>query len=75
MPRCDYVRALARVIYTACVDESYKLLKAWILVEALNTSGDAGIYHALEVQIDNMYHRRGGAVTVGVSAARQLERA
>ena len=55
MPRCDYVRALARVIYTACVDESYKLLKAWILVEALNTSGDAGVYHALEVQIDDMY--------------------
>jgi len=41
-------------------------------VEALNTSGDAG---ALEVQIDDMYHGRQGAVAVGVSAVRQVERA
>jgi len=44
-------------------------------VEALNTSGDAGIYHTLEVQIDDMYHGWQSAVAVGVSAARQVERA
>jgi len=43
-------------------------------VEALNTSGDADVYHALEVQIDDMYHGRQGAVAVGMSAARQVER-
>jgi len=32
-------------------------------------------YHAFEVRIDDMYHGRGGAVAVGVSAARQVERA
>ena len=44
-------------------------------MEAQNTSGDVGVYHALEVQIDDMYHRRQGAVAVDVSAARQVERA
>ena len=42
---------------------------------ALNTSGDVGVYHALEVQIDGMYHGRRGAVAMGVSAARQVEHA
>ena len=32
-------------------------------------------YHAFEVRIDDMYHGRGGAVAVGVSAACEAERA
>ena len=44
-------------------------------MEAVNTSCDVGVYHALEVQIDDMYHGRQGAVAVGVLAARQVERA
>jgi len=43
-------------------------------VEALNISGDAGVCHAIEVQIDDMYCGRQGAVAVDVSAARQVER-
>jgi len=32
-------------------------------------------YHAFEVRVDDMYHGRGGAVVVGVSAACEAERA
>ena len=32
-------------------------------------------YHVFEVRIDATYHGRGGAVTVGVSAACEAERA